>query len=692
MKAHSERPIETPSEDELDRARFVERLEAAVINPSTNRSTGIVIGITGPWGSGKSSVLNMLQKRIEREHDGTVVVRFDPWLVSGRNDLITEFMAELISSIKKNDKLRKRLKGLASTIVRYGAQLAPAANYCAPGIGSAAQAGLKAIEEGLSSRESLHALREQLVDELGKAAVPIVVLIDEVDRIEDDEVRAVAQLVRAVADFTGISYVLAYDQHRVIQALGSGAGDAAREERGRAYLEKIVQLQLPLPLTFGNEIERLLTSELNEIQVDIGLPANFREIERYTYLSSILIEHVIATPRDIKRLVGAIHAIGGMVRGEVDPIDLVAYCALLIKAPATIDKLRADPEMIVEDTPSIRAATRRIEWNKKSCDDRMTSFVPKSEDKEGARHLMAYLFPAFQDRRTDREYADALCLRRSLLTVLRLGLIPGALPRADIEALMKESPADVTAQLRAAYENDTLVGLIDRLDDLYADFENGDALSFWSGVGAFLRKDDPSWMASYAPMHEVVRAFAQVLSNSVRRRPELRASAGRIFSLLKDEDEIELTSHLLRDHAFVYGLFGCRQSGGDKWFLTVEQTETATTELCAIWREMHLEGNLLPYLWDLHPVYMMVDTGSWDEECRAALDSTLSDDRALDGFTLMLYGAHYTTGRETVEKMCSYDAYSARVNERLSSHSIKNAHETLRVALHKAANGGWPGA
>jgi predicted KAP-like P-loop ATPase len=89
--------------------------------------------------------------------------------------------------------------------------------------------------------------------ELGAIDVPIVVLVDEVDRVEDDEIRSIAQLVRSVADFPGISYVLAYDPKRVIQALGGAEkDDTLRDERGRgrAYLEKIVQLQIPLPVTF----------------------------------------------------------------------------------------------------------------------------------------------------------------------------------------------------------------------------------------------------------------------------------------------------------------------------------------------------------------------------------------------------------------------------------------------------------
>lgn len=78
------------------------------------------------------------------------------------------------------------------------------------------------IEKGF--QKTLHEHRRELELLLARAShewnVTFVVLIDELDRIEDGEIRAVAQLVKAVADFPQISYLLTYDRPRVVQALG----------------------------------------------------------------------------------------------------------------------------------------------------------------------------------------------------------------------------------------------------------------------------------------------------------------------------------------------------------------------------------------------------------------------------------------------------------------------------------------
>jgi predicted KAP-like P-loop ATPase len=340
-----ERPIESSTEDKLERYQFVRRLASALIDGKTGRSRGVVIGITGPWGSGKSSILNLLRERLNAGNPQTVVVSFDPWLISGRNDLISAFIKELLATIKSDPKVADKLKSVTATFAKYGRLLEPAASYLNPAVRAALKMSTNVAETLNSRDESLSALRRKLLAELAESAMPIVVLIDELDRIEDQEIRTVAQLVRSVADFPGISYVLAYDHDRVVQALGEGAVEEKRTERGRAYLEKIVQLQIPLPITFGEEICRLLSAELIPLQQELHLPENFENIERYEILIKLLSRHVIETPRDIKRLIGTFHVLCGMLNQEVDWIDLLAYSTLLVKAPGTVSYIRSNPRL-----------------------------------------------------------------------------------------------------------------------------------------------------------------------------------------------------------------------------------------------------------------------------------------------------------------------------------------------------------
>jgi len=684
-----ERPISSAADDKLERGPFVRRLASALVDRKTGKSRGVVIGITGPWGTGKSSILNLLREHVKEVKPDTVVVSFDPWLISGRNDLISEFINELLATIKFDHRFAKKLGRLIDSITKYGEKLAPAANLLHPWIGTALGGGVAVWKTARSRDESLSSLRKNLRAELAESAVPIVVLIDELDRIEDQEIRTVAQLVRSVADFPGISYVLAYDHDRVVQALGEGASDDKRAARGRAYLEKIVQFQIPLPITFADELVRLLSAELAPLQQELHFPENFQVLERYKNLMKLLTAHVIETPRDIKRLVGTFHVLGGMLNQEVDWIDLLAYNTLLIKAPRTVGNIRNNPDAFVEDVVDSVMAGRRFLDRDLPLQDRFSKCIPKEENNEKTQKLMGFLFPSLSDPpRSLPEHSDALCLRRPLLTTLRLGLLPGTYSRADILSLVTEQPEKIAQFLSAAYDSNTLEPVIDRLSDLYSDLIDINHVQFWKGVASFLRKPDCLWMASYQPMDDVIRNFCDMLSFAIQQNESFRPIAKNVFSNLRNDNEDVLTASWLRIHIFVYGLFGREKRQHEGAFLTLDETEVCARDMSSALRSKHLAGELIPCRWDLQPVYTMIDTGIWDEPCRKQLDEALADDRALDGFTLMLYGRHFSTDRALVGKMCSYDNYIERIHARLASPSINKVDESVQIALKRASSGG----
>src|SRR6516165_5973348 len=103
MNHNVERPIETEGDDRLLRQDFVTRLLDTLIEPE-GRATGIVLGLTGPGGSGKSSILNMVAEHAQARHPATVVVTFNPWLANSRNGLIHAFFAEVTAAPESSTK------------------------------------------------------------------------------------------------------------------------------------------------------------------------------------------------------------------------------------------------------------------------------------------------------------------------------------------------------------------------------------------------------------------------------------------------------------------------------------------------------------------------------------------------------------------------------------------------------------
>jgi predicted KAP-like P-loop ATPase len=126
-----DRPISSAEEDRLDRGAFVENLLRALIERQMDedgqtvscRATGFVVGLTGPWGLGKSSVLHLVRERLERE-DKVIVAYFNPWLFKGRDELILGFFGALRSAMGRDRA--GRFKALVEPLKRYqGAILFP---------------------------------------------------------------------------------------------------------------------------------------------------------------------------------------------------------------------------------------------------------------------------------------------------------------------------------------------------------------------------------------------------------------------------------------------------------------------------------------------------------------------------------------------------------------------------------------
>ena len=260
----------------------------------------------------------------------------------------------MVAAIDTEPKRAENVRKVVQTLSDYSDALAPALNLAAPWLGSVFKGGAGWLAKRVKKDGSPVGLRKQLKTELAALGRPIVALIDELDRVEDTEVRAVAQLVRSVADFEGISYVLAYDPKRVAEALGDG-----QDKRGRAYLEKIVQLPISLPIALPQELRGLMDAELAAVWNAMGADGDLTTQERYRAMASVIVPDLIQTPRDLRRLVGVFHPLASMVDGEVDRIDVLGYAALLVKSPQTVEAIRADPNRCVVDPLTYVERARR---------------------------------------------------------------------------------------------------------------------------------------------------------------------------------------------------------------------------------------------------------------------------------------------------------------------------------------------
>jgi predicted KAP-like P-loop ATPase len=137
--ATQDRPIEQESDDLLDRGPFVASLARALVRDFRDqngkllgrKSTGFVVGLTGSWGLGKSSVLQLLALHLGSQ-EKVVVAYFNPWLFKGRDELLKAFFNSLREAMGSSNS--EEARELIDALDRYRRAIEMTAHAVALGV------------------------------------------------------------------------------------------------------------------------------------------------------------------------------------------------------------------------------------------------------------------------------------------------------------------------------------------------------------------------------------------------------------------------------------------------------------------------------------------------------------------------------------------------------------------------------
>jgi len=334
--------------DQLGRAAFARRL-VELIGGVAGQTPSAVVGLIGAWGSGKTSVLHLVRNDLA-QHDGWSVVDFNPWVVSDVAGLTREFIATVASALPPKSSARKHL-------ARYASRVAPFTSLGAL-VGLDPSKAVEATATWLSGDTSLDGERRELEAVLRESPHRILVLIDDVDRLQGDELATLLKLVRLVGRLPNVFYVLAYDETTLLDVLGTIDVAKGRPGRALSYLDKIVQLRLDLPPAPQILLDQMVDESLERILVSNGLELKPADAERlglayHSHLRKILVE-----PRHIKRFFGQIGAVYPLVGLEVNFVDFALITFVRTFYPAVYRLLRGSEaeltgtELLVGDRPT----------------------------------------------------------------------------------------------------------------------------------------------------------------------------------------------------------------------------------------------------------------------------------------------------------------------------------------------------
>jgi hypothetical protein len=473
--------------DRLGHSVFAQRISQVL--RSISAPQGYVIGLHGPWGSGKSTVLNFVEqglKQAEQDTDNALlVVRFEPWIISGHQDVTAAFMKLLAEKLRSTAQNRAKKIGKAALRgVRGGADpvldaiatigvIADPTGGVATKLASAV--GKKAVAAAAGKwleEPSLQTSYSTLVKALKELDHRIVVMVDDIERLTAEEIRDLMTMVKTLGKLPNVIYLLCYDRNVVWGALKTIDPDS----RSGAFAEKIVQHELELPPPSRSAMLALLNDALGFLE--LGDEPGMR---RNAMVRAGLIRWA-RQPRDIVRLANSLKFCWPALKGEIDPDDLICMEGLRLHDRELFEWIRDNREALID---SVMPLDR---------DERAEAAAAFAEQFKNTRSdaigLMVRLFPnraeMFRQERfgMDGETLSSVRARRGIATAagydayfsLRPGVMTLSKRLVDVAVSSFDDPESLEAALRAALAGrdefgSTLMG--DMLAELSSRLDHG---------------------------------------------------------------------------------------------------------------------------------------------------------------------------------------------------------------------------
>lgn len=319
----SDLAIKNSGADKLNRSEFAIRLAKSV--NSWKEEESIVIGIYGEWGSGKTSVLNLMQEEFNMKQD-TILVPFNPWYFKDEEQLILQFFNKLITEVEKNffgekSKLITNIKAYSQKITSVTLRMG-VVNF--------------SFKDFLGNKEEsndIFSLKKIIEEQLEMENKRIVVLIDDIDRLDDKEIHSVFKLVKAIADFNYTTYILAFDEEIVARVLSTQYSGKQTIDMGQSFLEKIIQVPLYLPPIDQIDIQNILYSEIKLVLEKNQISLSNADETRFQMIWEGSFGRFPLTIRAVKRYQNSIVFSLPLIKEEVNIVDFLCIEGIRVFLP-----------------------------------------------------------------------------------------------------------------------------------------------------------------------------------------------------------------------------------------------------------------------------------------------------------------------------------------------------------------------
>jgi formylglycine-generating enzyme required for sulfatase activity len=428
------------SEDALDFTPYVRTLAKVIRSPNT--ATPLTIGVFGTWGSGKTSLMHMVEEQLPQESQK---VWFDAWKYDKEETLWRALLLQVLSEVRElveaqegdadngaekalaslddleaslyraveREELgnlqvnwEQLLKGSLETALHVGIALVPGlriAQAVVEGAGKKAATEdvgglLKAIEREKTKIYSEHVqsleqfqdkfqwlIKEYVQPPQGK----LVVFIDDLDRCMPEKAIEVLEAIKLFLDVEGCVFLLGLDQDVVARGVELkyrelGLVEESAEQKrfvidGTRYLEKIIQLPFQIP-----PIER---------QDMATFVKKLVQVWPHEDCSKVFAEGLGDNPRQVKRTVNVFLLLWSLsqerdekLQGRVKPVRLAKVVSIQNAYPELYEILKRTPRLLRELEEFYRAAAVSTEKEARQTEGESPADIQRPEPPQAVAH------------------------------------------------------------------------------------------------------------------------------------------------------------------------------------------------------------------------------------------------------------------------------------------------------------------
>lgn len=386
LEINSDFPVEYIENDLFNTTSFVDSFYDLLNTLSPER--GFVISLNGEWGSGKSTILNFLKEKVVKEGNDSsfTIMDFTPWNIIDQQTLLRSFFTTLKNCILKEQGNRKIIKLLEKyyLLIIEGLKLVPKINSITQLIDNLFTFIIK------DNDKSIFDIKNEIITYLGckYSGKKIVIFIDDLDRLTDEEICIVLRLIKEIADFPKIIYVISMDKKHVINAIENYYKYPKNTFKGALYLEKFIQLERNLP-QINSKLEILFKEEIKEI---IGKD-NFEIQSKYFKdIFDKCLKEKLTTPRKMILFLNQYRLSYQKIKDYINFVDYMAILYFQLFIPDLYQFLKENQTILTCNYKTRDSIP--TEYNTQLINEGLRKL---SCNENYARNVINNLFPAWQD-------------------------------------------------------------------------------------------------------------------------------------------------------------------------------------------------------------------------------------------------------------------------------------------------------